>query len=140
MRVWLRGFAAALVLVVVPLARAADDGAPDSARIEQRIAAVKADTALADADRVALLTELQAAQRDGQDTQAALAERDALIAAAKAAPGRIAALRAERPAAPPAPPIGMKAVGAGVALRKPAPRAGLNIRERDRDRRAALGA
>jgi potassium efflux system protein len=116
MRVWLRGFAVALALVTAQLVHAADDDAPDVARIEQRIAAVKADTALAEADRAALLMELQAAQRDSKEAAAAAAERDALIAAAQAAPGRIAALRAERPAAPPAPPGSADLATLGAAL------------------------
>jgi potassium efflux system protein len=116
MRRWLRGLVAALVLAVPTRVSLAEIAAPDAAAIEQRIAAVKADTSLADADRAALITELQAALRDTQEAVSALVERDGLIAAAQAAPARIAALRGERPPAPLAPPASADLATLGAAL------------------------
>jgi potassium efflux system protein len=99
----LRGLLTALTLGVAPLAQAADPIEPEPAAIEQRLAAVKDDAALAEADRGAVVAELQAALRDVQDATAARAARATLITTVRAAPARIAALRAER-APTPAPP------------------------------------
>ena len=81
----------------------ADASAPDAALIEQRLAAAQADQSLAEADRTAVVAQLQAAQRYLREAAAQRAERDALIRTVRSAPGRIAALRNQR-ATSPAPP------------------------------------
>lgn len=119
-RLMLRGLLlwAALIGPLVPgLAWAVADAAvPDAALVEQRLAAVQADQSLAEADRAAVLTQLQAAQRHVQEAAARRAERDALIRTVRSAPGRIAALRNQRAVFPAAPPDGADLASLGSAL------------------------
>ncbi|ANX03693.1 hypothetical protein PG2T_05450 [Immundisolibacter cernigliae] len=81
----------------------ADASTPDAALIEQRLAAAQADQSLAEADRAAVVAQLQAAQRHLREAAAQRAERDALILTVRSAPARITALRNQR-ATSPAPP------------------------------------
>lgn len=78
----------------------ADASAPDAALIEQRLAAAQADQSLAEADRAAVVAQLQAAQRHLQDAAAQRTERATLIRNLRSAPGRIAAVRNQRTPTP----------------------------------------
>ena len=112
----LRRLLAVLALAIATPVAAADAALPDATAIEQRLAAVKADAALADADRNALVAELQTALRETQQAAAQRAERDALLRTVRAAPGRIAALRAERAPTLSVPPATADLASLGAAL------------------------
>ena len=108
----------ALVSLVLPGVVCAQDDEvlPDAALIAQRLDAVQADQSLPEADRVAVLTQLQAAKRSVQDAVAQRAERQALIRSVRSAPGRIAALRSQRVATQPSPRAGADIASLGSAL------------------------
>jgi potassium efflux system protein len=110
-------WAVVLALLAPGLARAASDAAvPDATLIEQRLAAAQADQSLSEAERAAVVAQLQAAQRHLQEAAAQRAEREALIRTVRAAPGRIAALRNQRATAPALPPEGADLASLGAAL------------------------
>ncbi len=103
-------------LCAISVGRAGVDDPPDAALIAQRLAAVQADQSLAEADRAAVVTQLQAAQRSLEDAAAQTAQREALIRSVQLAPGRIAALRNQRSAPLPTPASGTDMANLGAAL------------------------
>lgn len=116
----LRALLAALALATCLPARAVEAPAlevPDAALIEQRLTAAKADASLAEADRAAVVAQLQAAEQFRRQALGQQAEHAAVLRAVRAAPGRIAALRNEAaPAAvPPAAAADLATLGAALA-------------------------
>lgn len=111
-----RRLLAALLMVVPAWLAAAEIKLPDATLIDQRLAAAQTDKSLTESDRAAVLAELQAARNDLQQALAKQAEREQLQSSVRAAPGRIAALRAERVSPPELPPPGADLAALGAAL------------------------
>ncbi|WP_448509668.1 mechanosensitive ion channel domain-containing protein [Immundisolibacter sp.] len=121
---------------VVTAARAATDDPPDATLIAQRLAAVQADPSLGEAERGAVVAQLQAAQSALEDAAAQNAEREQLLRSVQRAPGRIAALHNASSPQLPSPPSGADVTNLSAALAEAQAALEAALAERDRwDRR-----